>query len=79
MVLRLKAWESRSLPGLQITTGETDEIPQFTEHAPARVSAGFNTPSPMTRPHADETHVNPLGGGTALWRGVEQPGSSSGS
>ena len=59
MVLCLKTWESRSLPGLPNTATLITRTPTIRLR-----QAGRSKPCPQSK---------------ATWRGVEQPGSSSGS
>ena len=67
MVLCLKTWESRSLPGLPRTTLTTFTM---TLNPKPRCPRGFVVYGVRLRTRIRTSH---------RWRGVEQPGSSSGS
>ena len=91
MVLRLKARESRSLPGLPNALGILFKTPSFPDDVRSDlplhvISVYMRTPltrggaAPFETPKAEQTVKN---AGRLIWqktyRGVEQPGSSSGS
>ncbi len=69
MVLCLKAWESRSLPGLP---GARFETKKSKEPSITMTASAVTYPAALnTRPFAHQ--------GNKVCRGMEQPGSSSGS